>query len=65
MEQGFNFYQNYFIGKFYEIEANAATTRKQADERAAQAAKIYLALRRAGYIPAYSLERSLCVLHIA
>lgn len=65
MEQDFNFYHDYFIGKYYEIAAHTASSPQHAVERAAQAAKIYLSLRQAGHLPAYSLERSLCVLQSA
>ncbi len=65
MEQDFNFYRNYFVDKFYELTTCATVSRERADERAAQAAAIYLALLNAGHVPAYSLERSLSVLETA
>lgn len=62
MEQNFDFYSNYFVGKFYELTTDIAVSHEKADERASQAAAIYLALLKAGHLPAYSLERTLCVL---
>lgn len=65
MKQDFNFYCNYFVDKFYELTTQETVSRARADERAAQAAAVYLALLKAGHVPAYSLERSLCVLQTA
>ena len=58
MEQNFDFYRNYF----YELTTDIAVSHEKADERASQAPAIYLALLKAGHLPAYSLERTLCVL---
>lgn len=60
--QEINFYQDYFLEKYFELAKEPVNSIVHARRRASQAVNIYCLLRDKGLTPAYSLERCLCLL---